>query len=84
MRPLFLKKREKMGYYDQILSSTITGAGAAAGIRGVLDAASKREMAILRRLAKGMTEIGNKIIAMNAVFLSEKEVIRVTNKEFIS
>ena len=56
----------------------------AAGIRGVLDAASKREMAILRRLAKGMTEIGNKIIAMNAVFLSEKEVIRVTNKEFIT
>lgn len=41
-------------------------------------------MAILRRLAKGMTEIGNKIIAMNAVFLSEKEVIRVTNKEFIT
>lgn len=56
----------------------------AAGIRGVLDAASKREMAILRRLAKGMTEIGNKIIAMNAVFLSEKEVIRVTNKEFVT
>jgi hypothetical protein len=55
----------------------------AAGIRGVLDAASKREMAILRRLAKGMTEIGNKIIAMNGVFLSEVEIIRITNKEFI-
>lgn len=56
----------------------------AAGIRGVLDAASKREMAILRRLAKGMTEIGNKIIAMNSVFLSEKEVIRITNTEFVT
>jgi len=56
----------------------------AAGIRGVLDAASKREMAILRRLAKGITEIGNKFIAMNAVFLSEEEVIRVTNTEFIT
>lgn len=56
----------------------------AAGIRGVLDAASKREMAILRRLAKGMTEIGNKIIAMNAVFLSEEEVVRVTNSEFVT
>jgi len=55
----------------------------AAGIRGVLDAASKREMAILRRLAKGITEIGQKIIAMNAVFLSEEEVIRVTNKPYI-
>jgi hypothetical protein len=54
-----------------------------AGIRGVLDAASKREMAILRRLAQGMVEIGNKIIAMNAVFLSEEEVVRVTNQEFV-
>lgn len=55
----------------------------AAGIRGVLDAASKREMAILRRLAKGMTEVFTKIIAMNAVFMSEEEVVRVSNKEFI-
>lgn len=55
----------------------------AAGIRGVLDAASKREMAILRRLAKGMTEIGQKIIAMNGAFLSNKEVVRITNEEFV-
>lgn len=55
----------------------------AAGIRGALDAASKREMAILRRLAKGMQEIGMKIIAMNAVFMSEKEIVRVTNEEFV-
>jgi hypothetical protein len=56
----------------------------ATGIRGALDAASKREMAILRRLAQGMTEIGNKIIAMNSELLSEKEVVRVTNKEFVT
>lgn len=56
----------------------------AAGIRGALDAASKREMAILRRLAKGMTEIGTKIIAMNCVFLSEEEVVRVTNEQFVT
>lgn len=55
----------------------------AAGIRGVLDAASKREMGILRRLAQGIIDIGNKIIAMNAMFLSEEEVIRVTNEEFV-
>jgi len=55
----------------------------AAGIRGVLDAASKREMAILRRLAKGMEEIGTKIAAMNAAFLSEEETVRVTNNEFV-
>ncbi len=55
-----------------------------AGIRGVLDAASKREMAILRRIAKGMIEIGQKIVSMNAVFLSKEEVIRVTNSEFVT
>lgn len=55
----------------------------AAGIRGVLDAASKREMAILRRLAKGIVELGQKIIAMNAVFLSEEEVVRITNEPYV-
>ena len=55
----------------------------ATAIRGVLDAASKREMAILRRLAKGMQEIGRKIITMNAVFLSDVEVVRVTNRQYV-
>lgn len=55
----------------------------AAGIRGVLDAASKREMAILRRLAKGMCEIGIKFAAMNAIWLSDKETIRITNTKFV-
>ena len=56
----------------------------ATAIRGALDAASKREMAILRRLAKGLVSIGMKLIAMNAVFLSEEEVVRVTNEQFVT
>lgn len=56
----------------------------AAGIRGALDAASKREMSILRRIAKGMKDIATKIMAMNAIFLSKKEVIRVSNQKFIT
>lgn len=56
----------------------------AAGIRGALDAASKREMTILRRVAKGISELGTKIISMNAAFLSEQEVIRITNQEFVT
>lgn len=56
----------------------------AAGIRGVMDAASKREMAILRRIAKGMQTTGTKFTSMNAAFLSEKEVIRVTNREYVT
>ena len=56
----------------------------ASGIRGMLDAASKREMAIVRRLAQGIKDIGDKFTSMNAIFLSEEEVIRVTNDEFVS
>lgn len=55
----------------------------AAGVRGALDAASKRELGILRRLSNGMIKIGRKLIAMNAEFLSDEEVVRVTNDDFV-
>lgn len=55
----------------------------AAGIRGMLDASAKREMGILRRLAQGLVLVGQKWISMNAVFLSEEEVIRITNREYV-
>ncbi len=55
----------------------------AVGVRGALDASSKRELGILRRLSEGLTEIGRKIISMNAVFLDEEEVVRVTNDVFV-
>jgi hypothetical protein len=41
-------------------------------------------MAILRRLAKGMSEIGEKVISMNQAFMSDKEVVRVTNEQFVT
>ena len=56
----------------------------AAGVRGALDAASKRELGILRRLSNGMIKVGKKMISMNAEFLSDKEVVRVTNEEFVT
>lgn len=65
------------GISGDALGKTATGA------RGALDAASKREMGILRRLANGLVEIGRKVMAMNAVFLEDKEIIRVTNENFI-
>lgn len=55
----------------------------AAGIKGMLDASSKREMAILRRMAQGMSEIGSKITSMNQAFLSEEETVRITNEKFV-
>lgn len=51
--------------------------------KSVLDAASKRETAILRRLADGMEQIGRKMVAMNQEFLDDEEVIRVTNDKFV-
>lgn len=68
--------------YNSGISGSALG-DVAAGIRGALDAASKRELGILRRLTRGLVEIARKIIAMNAEFLSEEEVIRVTNEQFV-
>ena len=54
----------------------------AAGIKGMLDAQGIRQMNILRRLAKGVVEIGRKFISMNSLWLSEKEVVRITNSTY--
>lgn len=65
------------GITGQALGSTATA------VRSALDATSKRELGILRRLAEGIKKVGRKFISMNAVFLSEEEVIRVTASEFV-
>lgn len=70
-------KAFSQGIGSQSLGSTATG------IRSALDATSKRELGILRRLSAGLIEVGRMIVAMNSEFLSEEEVIRVTNKEFV-
>lgn len=67
--------------YSSGVSSQSLG-DVAAGIRGALDAASKRELGILRRVSEGVIQIGRKFIAMNREFLSEEEVVRVTNDVF--
>ena len=56
----------------------------AAGVRGALDAASKRELAILRRMVKALIAVGRKFISMNGEFLSDKEVIRITDEEYVT
>lgn len=66
------------GISGQALGSTATG------VRSAMDATSKRELGILRRLSSGLKKIGRKIIAMNAEFLSEEEVIRITNDDFVT
>jgi hypothetical protein len=66
------------GISGQALGTTATG------IRSALDATSKRELGILRRLSNGLNQIGRKVISMNAEFLDDEEIIRITNEEFVA
>ncbi len=54
------------------------------GAKLATDATTKREMAILRRLATGVVQIGRKIVSMNQEFLSDEEIIRITDDEFVA
>lgn len=53
-------------------------------MKPALDAASRRETSILRRLAYGVVLIGRKIVSLNAELLSDEEVIRITDEEFVT
>lgn len=55
----------------------------AAAVRSAMDAASKRELSILRRISEGFVQIGRKFITMNAMFLTEQDYVRVTNSQFV-
>lgn len=54
------------------------------GVRSALDATSQRELSILRRLSELFKDMARLTIAMNQAYLSEEEVIRVTNEEFVT
>ena len=66
------------GVSGDALGSTATG------IRSALDAVSKRELNIIRRIAKGLVEVGHHILAMNSVFLNDEEIIRITDEHFVT
>ena len=56
-----------------------------AGIRSALDATSKRELSILRRLSEQLfKDLARKTIQMNQAFLDEETVIRITNDEYVT
>lgn len=66
------------------LSGDSLGKTSAKGVQGVLDAASIREAGILRRLAKGITDVCYHWTAMNKELLSDEEIIRITNDQFVT
>lgn len=68
--------------YSNGINSGSLGPVASNSMRA-LDAAAKRELGLLRRLAQGIIEVGRKVIAMNAEFLSEQEVVRITDTRFV-
>jgi len=64
-------------------SSGGTALGSSAtGIRSALDATSKRELSILRRMSEMFKDMAIMTIAMNQVYLSPKEIVRITNEDF--
>ncbi len=78
---------ESMTGVKSFANNGITGeslGATATGIRSALDATAKRELGILRRLAEGIKQIGIKIISMNGEFLSDEEIIRITNEPVVS
>lgn len=67
-------------------SSGITGTtyGDSVGLgKNAMDAAAKREMGILRRLTSAMVKVGRKISALNAQYLDEGKIVRITNDKFV-
>lgn len=68
--------------FSQGISGVAFGSVAEAA-RGALDATSKRELSILRRLSEMFKEIARMTVAMNQTFLEEQEIIRITN-EFVA
>lgn len=67
----------KAGYDGQNQFGTF-----AASVKATVNATSKRESSILRRLIKPVIDIAYNISMMNSEFLSEEETIRISNRSF--
>ena len=55
----------------------------ASGVRAAMSASAKRDAAILRRIAQGITSLAYAFQEMNAMFLTEDDYIRLTNNQFV-
>ena len=67
------------GISGQALGSSV------GGIRSALDATSKRELSILRRVSTQLIEDMARMTVQNIqAYASEEEVVRITNEEFIT
>lgn len=53
----------------------------ATAVRGAMDAVSKRELSILRRLASGLTKVARKVIRLNIEYLEDTDIMQITGRE---
>lgn len=53
----------------------------ATAVRSAMDAVSKRELSILRRLASGLTKVARKVIRLNIEYLEDTDIQLITGKE---
>ena len=54
----------------------------AAAANGIISAASKRELDVLRRLSGGIERLARKTLILNSLFLSDETVIRITDEKY--
>lgn len=64
--------------FSQGISGVAFGS-VAENTRSMLDATSKRELSILRRVSEMWKDVARMTVAMNQAFLEEQEIIRITN-----
>jgi hypothetical protein len=55
----------------------------ATAIRGSLDATAKRELGVLRRYVKMLERSFKKMIELNRIFLTDKQMFRITNDKYL-
>ena len=66
------------------ITGNALGSGSATAARGVLDAANVRRLDLVRNIAENLVKpLMRKWLAYSAEFLSEEEIIRVTNGDFV-
>lgn len=66
------------------ITGTALGGGSATAARGALDATAARRLNIVRNVAEnGIKPIMRKWMAMNAEFLDDQQVMRITNDQFV-
>jgi hypothetical protein len=65
-------------------NSGASSALSATATRGAIDASGKRSLSVMRRINEMLADVAKMTISMNQKFLSEEEIIRVTNREFVT